>query len=130
MSFCNVPPSIARGTPVSSASATKSASITAAGELIVIEVVIADKSIPSKRSATSASESIATPQRPTSPSDIGSSESSPSRVGISKAVESPVPPARMISLKRALVSTAVPKPANMRMVHSRERYIEGCTPRV
>ena len=37
------------------------------------------------------------------------------------AVERPVPPARSSSLKRAFVSSAVPKPANMRMVHRRPR---------
>ena len=29
-----------------------------------------------------------------------------------------------------MVSSAVPKPANWRMVHSRPRYIDGYTPRV
>ena len=74
--------------------------------------------------------STATPHRPTSPSDIGSSESSPRRVGISNAVERPVPPALMISLNRQLVSSAVPKPANIRIVHKRDRYIEAYGPRV
>ena len=78
----------------------------------------------------SANESIATPHRPTSPSDIGSSESRPSRVGMSNAVDSPSPPDLMISLNRQFVSSAVPKPANIRMVHSRERYIEAYGPRV
>ena len=42
----------------------------------------------------SASESIATPVRPTSPSDRGSSESYPSCVGRSNATDNPVcPPA-------------------------------------
>ena len=39
------------------------------------------------------------------------------------------PPARSSSLKRPLVSAAVPKPANWRIVHRRERYMEGRTPR-
>ena len=39
MSFCSVPPSAARGTPAASAWATYMAKITAAGELIVIDVV-------------------------------------------------------------------------------------------
>ena len=52
------------------------------------------------------------------------------RVGMSNAVERPVPPALSRSLKRALVSSAVPKPANMRIVQRRERYIDGYTPRV
>ena len=78
----------------------------------------------------SARVSIATPQRPTSPSDIGSSESRPSSVGMSNAVESPSPPDFRISLKRQFVSSAVPKPANMRIVHSFDRYIEAYGPRV
>ena len=78
----------------------------------------------------SASESTATPHRPTSPSDIGSSESSPSNVGMSNAVDRPVPPAFKISLKRQFVSSAVPKPANIRIVHNFERYIDACGPRV
>jgi hypothetical protein len=86
--------------------------------------------MPAYRSSMSARVSMATPQRPTSPSDIGSSESRPSRVGMSKAVERPSPPDLMISLKRQLVSSAVPKPANIRIVHSFERYIEAYGPRV
>ena len=78
----------------------------------------------------SARVSMATPHRPTSPSDIGWSESMPSRVGMSNAVDSPSPPALMISLNRQLVSSAVPNPANMRIVHSFERYIEAYGPRV
>ncbi len=78
----------------------------------------------------SASESIATPHRPTSPSDIGSSESSPSSVGMSNAVDRPSPPDLMISLNRQFVSSAVPNPANMRIVHNRDRYIDAYGPRV
>jgi hypothetical protein len=98
--------------------------------LIVIDVVTELRSIPAKRSSMSARVSTATPARPTSPRESGSSESRPMRVGRSKAVESPSPPERRISLKRALVSVAVPKPANMRMVQSFERYIEAYGPRV
>jgi hypothetical protein len=58
--------------------------------LIVIEVETPASGIPSKSSSMSAIESIATPVRPTSPAARGSSESSPSCVGRSKAVESPV----------------------------------------
>ena len=130
MSFCRVPPRRERSTPPSSAAAMNIAKITAAGELMVIEVVMAPRSIPAKRSRMSASESTATPQRPTSPSAIGSSESRPKSVGMSKAVDRPSPPERMISLKRLLVSVAMPKPANMRIVQSRDRYIEACGPRV
>ena len=33
-------------------------------------------------------------------------------------------------MNRAFVSSAVPKPANIRIVHNRDRYIEACGPRV
>jgi hypothetical protein len=130
MSFCRVPPRRALDTPAASAWATYMAKITAAGELIVIDVVMVPRSMSRYRSSMSASVSTATPHRPTSPSDIGSSESRPSRVGMSNAVDKPSPPARMISLKRQFVSSAVPKPANMRIVHSFERYIVAYGPRV
>ena len=78
----------------------------------------------------SARLSIATPHRPTSPSAIGSSESIPSSVGMSNAVDNPSPPARMISLNRQFVSSAVPNPANIRIVHNFDRYIDAYGPRV
>ena len=46
MSFCSVPPSLARGIPARSAWATNIAKMTAAGELIVIDVVISLRSMP------------------------------------------------------------------------------------
>jgi hypothetical protein len=49
---------------------------------------------------------------------------------MSNAVERPSPPDFRISLKRQLVSSAVPKPANMRIVQSFDRYIEAYGPRV
>ena len=66
----------------------------------------------------SAKVSTATPARPTSPCDHSWSESRPMRVGMSKAVDNPVPPARSRAWNRVLVSVAVPNPANMRMVQS------------
>ncbi len=51
-------------------------------------------------------------------------------VGMSNAVESPCPPAAISALKRSLVSTAVPKPANIRIVHGFVRYIDAYGPRV
>ena len=125
MSFCKVPPRRERGTPAFSAWAIYIDKITAAGELMVIDVVTSPRSMSRYRSSMSANVSTATPQRPTSPSAMGSSESSPSRVGMSNAVDRPPPPARMISLKRQLVSSAVPNPANMRIVHGLERYIDA-----
>ena len=73
----------------------------------------------------SARVSTATPHLPTSPSASGSSLSRPMRVGRSKAVDSPSPPAASSSRNRRLVSMAVPNPANIRIVHSFERYIEA-----
>ena len=48
---------------------------------------------------------------------------------MSNAVDRPSPPDLMISLNRQLVSSAVPNPANMRMVHNFERYIDAYGPR-
>jgi hypothetical protein len=45
MSFCSVPPRRTRGTPAASAWATYMAKITAAGELIVIDVVMVPRSM-------------------------------------------------------------------------------------
>ena len=101
------------------------ASATGAAELIVIDVVTRDRSTPANRSSKSARVSTATPALPTSPAQRGSSESRPINVGRSNAVLRPSPPARRISLNRALVSVAVPNPANIRIVHSFERYIEA-----
>ena len=104
--------------------------MTAAGELMVIEVVTALRSIAEKRVAMSSTVSMATPALPTSPRAKGSSESRPSSVGISKAVDSPVPPLARSWWNRAFVSLADPKPANWRIVHNFDRYIEGKIPRV
>ena len=46
MSFWSVPPRRARATPLCSATATYMAKMTAAGELIVIDVVTAPRSMP------------------------------------------------------------------------------------
>jgi hypothetical protein len=65
----------------------------------------------------SASESIATPTRPTSPAALVSSESKPIWVGRSSATEKPVSPASSRARKRALVWAGVPKPAYWPMIH-------------
>jgi hypothetical protein len=75
MSACSVPPSLARGVPLPSAVAMYQASAIGAGPLIVIEVVMPPRSMPSKSVSMSRSESIATPHLPTSPRDCGASES-------------------------------------------------------
>ena len=49
---------------------------------------------------------------------------------MSKAVDRPSPPVLMISLNRQFVSSAVPKPANIRIVQSFDRYIDAYGPRV
>src|SRR5437764_3381525 len=130
MSFWSVPPNRARSTPAFSATATYIASNTAAGELIVIDVVTFARSTPAYRSSMSASVSTATPHLPTSPSLSGSSESRPMSVGRSKAVDRPPPPDARMSWKRRFVSSAVPNPANMRIVHNFDRYMDAYGPRV
>ena len=92
MSFCKVPPSLEAGTPCFSATAMYMHSKMAAGELMVIEVVMSPSGIPSKSVSISASESIATPQWPTSPRLVGASESWPISVGMSNATDKPVWP--------------------------------------
>ena len=73
MSFWRVPASFERGTPRFSAAAMKSAQMTGAGLLIVMEVVMLSRGRPSRRMSMSARESTATPQEPNSPSAHGSS---------------------------------------------------------
>ena len=112
MSFWSVPPRRWRGVPCSSATTRYMAMMTAAGELMVIEVVTALRSMPANKVAMSSTVSMATPALPTSPRAKGSSESRPSSVGMSKAVDSPVPPLARSWWNRAVVSLADPKPAN------------------
>ena len=64
----------------------------AAGALIVIDTETSPRSMPSNSVSMSSSVSIATPSRPTSPSERGWSESWPISDGMSNAVESPVCP--------------------------------------
>ena len=78
---------------------------------MVMEVETSPKGIPSKRTSMSLRVATATPSFPTSPSAMGLSLSRPMSVGRSKAVESPVCPSFSRYLKRALVSSAVPIPA-------------------
>ena len=92
MSVWIVPPRTSGGRPCFSATQTYIARIIAAGALMVIEVVTWSSGMPANRSSMSASVSIATPSRPTSPSARGWSESQPIRVGMSNAVERPVWP--------------------------------------
>lgn len=121
-----MPDSAVRSTPTLSATAMYWARATTAGPLMVIEVDTEPRSMSANRSSMSARVSMATPARPTSPADhTSSSESRPISAGMSNAVDRPVPPWRRIALNRPLVSTAVPNPANIRVVHNRLRYISG-----
>ncbi len=107
--------------PWRSAATTYIAKMGTAGPEMVIEVVTSASGIPANRTSMSRAESIATPQWPTSPRASGSSESRPIRVGMSNATDSPPPPAARMSRNRPLVCSALPNPANCRMVHSRPR---------
>ncbi len=93
-------------------------------ELIVMEVVTFERSIPSKRISISERESIATPALPTSPSLMGSSLSYPICVGRSNATESPVVPDLIRNLYLSFDSSAVAKPAYWRIVQSLDLYID------
>ena len=135
MSFCSVPPTVLQSTPRSLAMARYMAQITAAGPLMVWLTVTSPIGMSAYRRCMSSMVLMATPQRPTSPAESASSESRPMSVGRSNAVERPVlalVPLVFSSryLKRRLVSSAEPKPANWRMVQRRERYIVLWTPRV
>jgi hypothetical protein len=121
MSFWIVPESVCQLAPCFSATTRYIAKIIAAGELIVIEVVMSASEMPSKSRSMSAKEVMLTPHFPTSPSDSSWSGSRPISVGRSKATLRPVPPASSSVLQRSLVCSGVPNPANCRIVHSLPR---------
>ncbi len=75
MSVCRVPLRTAGSTPWRSAATRYMQKTGTAGPLIVIEVVTSPSGMPWNSTSMSAAESIATPQWPTSPSDLASSES-------------------------------------------------------
>ena len=85
MSFCMVPDSLRTSRPVRRATAIYSASRIDAVALMVIEVEIFSRLMPSNRRSMSSMESMATPTLPTSPMASGWSESRPICVGRSKA---------------------------------------------
>src|SRR5262245_4916167 len=136
MSFWIVPPRVSHETPRCSAIARYIAQMTAAGPLIVCETVTLSIGMSAYRRCMSSIVEIATPHLPTSPTHSGSSLSRPISVGRSNAVESPVFAAvedfacASRYLNRLFVSSALPNPANCRIVHSRERYPWGKRPRV
>ena len=70
-------------------------------------------------------EDTATPHVPNSPFASASSVSYPYSVGMSNATLRPVSPCSMRYLNRRFVSSALPYPANIRIVHRRPRYIVG-----
>ncbi len=70
MSFWSVPPTFSQDVPCFSATARYIASAIGAVELIVIDVVTLPRSMRSKSTSMSRSESIATPHLPTSPRDM------------------------------------------------------------
>ena len=91
MSFCVGAAELLAGRrPAPRRRARRAAAARAAGALIVIEVETSSSGIPSNAVRMSSSVSIATPVRPTSPRQRGSSESRPSWVGRSKAMLRPV----------------------------------------
>src|SRR5438067_857408 len=130
MSFCGVVTTRSRATPCASATAKYMAVMGAAMPLIVSETLTRLSGMPANASSMSARVSMAMPTRPTSPSGRGSSESSPSCVGRSKATFSASWPCAIRYLKRALVSAGVPKPMYWRIVHRRSRYMCAWIPRV
>ena len=69
MSFWSVPESCFQSAPCFSATARYIAQMIAAGELMVMEVVTFASGILSKSTSMSASELMATPHLPTSPSE-------------------------------------------------------------
>ena len=130
MSFCRVPRTRAQSTPCSSAATRKKAKTTWAGPLMVIDTDTSPRGMPSNRRTMSSAPSTATPQTPTSPRARAWSESSPRRVGMSKATDTPCCPCSSRWRKRRLVSSTPANPANWRMVHGFPRYPVGWMPRV
>ena len=75
MSVWIVPRSSERGTPWFSATPRSKASAIGAVQLIVMDVETSPSGMPENSVSMSSSESIATPSRPTSPSERGWSQS-------------------------------------------------------
>ena len=121
MSFWIVPESCCQSAPCRSATTRYIAKIIGAGELIVIDVVMSARLMPSNRRSMSASDTMLTPHFPTSPSDSSWSGSRPMSVGRSNATLRPVPPAFSSARYRSFVSSGVPNPANCLIVQSLPR---------
>src|SRR2546425_3777801 len=129
MSFRIVPRSLVHGTPRPSAITRYIAQMTDAGLLIVIDVLTPPTSIPLNRIRMSSRDDTATPHVPNSPFASGSSVSYPYRVGISKATLRPVSPWAMRYLNRRFVSSPLPNPPHIPLVHNRPRDMVGWVPR-
>jgi hypothetical protein len=71
MSFWMVPDSCFQSAPCRSATTRYIAKIIGAGELIVIDVVMSPRRMPSNNRSMSASDTTLTPHFPTSPSESG-----------------------------------------------------------
>ncbi len=97
---------------------------------MVIETDTSPRLMPSNKRSTSSNAVDGHAQPADFTQAVGWSLSRPISVGRSKAVLRPVWPFASRNLKRPLVSSGVPNPANCRMVHSRPRYILAWTPRV
>ena len=130
MSFWIVPRSFFGSTPCFFPTRTYIARMIGAVALIVNEVEIWSRPIPSKIRSKSSSESTATPSFPTSSSARGMSESSPICVGRSNARLRPVWPFFSRYLNRSFVLSGVDCPEYCRIVQSALRYIVEYTPRV
>src|SRR5262249_31386096 len=89
MAFWSVPETRGHGTPCCSAAAQYIAQRIDAGEVMGIENLPSPRGIPRDSGSKTAGDEIATPHFPTSPTDVGWSESKPIRVGKSNATESP-----------------------------------------
>src|SRR3990170_8159561 len=123
MSFCTVPRRSFLDAPRPSATATYIARRMTAVALIVMLVLTWASGISRNSVAVSSRHATGTPARPTSPRAMGSSESKPIWVGRSNGTERPVVPWERRYRYRLFDSSAEPKPAYWRIVHSRPRYI-------
>ena len=101
-----------------------------AGALIVIDVLTSLNGISLNNISISFSEEILHPHFPTSPIDLLLSASYPYNVGISNAMLNPVCPFSIKYFNLLFVSSGVPNPENILIVHFFPLYIFGYGPLV
>ena len=102
----------------------------AAGELMVIEVVVAAE-VDAGEQVLGVGQGVDGHPAPADlPLGLGVVGVPAHQGGQVVGHREPVSPGARSSRKRAFVSSAVPKPANIRMVHNFERYIDAWGPRV